>query len=183
METSGTEEVKAPVTAAPESQDEDVPDLDDLELDEDDAILPDDPSVILPSPAAGAASASSGFVKTRSYNISITYDKYYMVPRMWLFGYDEDGRPLTHAQVFEDMSQDHAKRTVTIDPHPHVPGVSHASVHPCKHAPTLKRIIDQIESGDSGRQMRPDQSLFLFLKFISSIIPTIEYDFTMDFDA
>ena len=71
---------------------------------------------ILPSPAAGAASAGSGFVQTRSYKISITYDKYYMVdvyllltrkgsdmavqvPRMWLFGYDEDGRPLTHAQV------------------------------------------------------------------------------------
>eukprot|EP00961_Rhodomonas_salina_P214660 2898967-Rhodomonas_salina.1 len=27
------------------------------------------------------------------------------------------------------------------------------------------------------------QALFLFLKFISSVIPTVEYDFTMDFDA
>jgi len=29
--------------------------------------------------------------------------QYYMVPRMWLFGYDEEGKPLTHAQVlFEE---------------------------------------------------------------------------------
>ena len=50
-------------------------------------------------------SGSEGFVRTRSYNISITYDKYYQVPRCWLFGYDEDSKPLTHEQVFQDMSQ------------------------------------------------------------------------------
>ena len=31
--------------------------------------------------------------------------------------------------------------------------------------------------------MQPDLSLLLFLKFISSIIPTIEYDFTVNFDT
>jgi len=30
---------------------------------------------------------------------------------------------------------------------------------------------------------RAGQALFLFLKFISSVIPTVEYDFTMDFDT
>jgi len=116
--------------------------------------------------------------------VSITYDKYYQVPRMWLFGYDEDGTPLRPAQVFEDMSADHAKKTVTLDPHPHLAGPSHASVHPCRHSVAIKRIIDMMEDGrEASKAMRPDQALFLFLKFISSVIPTVEYDFTMDFDT
>jgi hypothetical protein len=33
--------------------------------------------------------------------------QYYMVPRMWLFGYDEEGKPLTHEQVmFEEHPLD-----------------------------------------------------------------------------
>lgn len=53
-----------------------------------------------------------------------------------------------------------------------------------RHSLAIKRIIDQIEEGGpSAKQMRPDQALFLFLKFISSVIPTVEYDFTIDFDA
>ena len=28
-------------------------------------------------------------MKTRTYDLSITYDKYYQTPRVWLFGYDE----------------------------------------------------------------------------------------------
>ena len=134
--------------------------------------------------------------------------------------------------------------------------MAHASIHPCKHSATLKKIIDQMESGD-GPEMRPgayvrqgvamcgadggamvarrawaagvraawclwahayvacfdgravvcvclvcvlcvscvclvivgeaccatDLSILLFLKFISSIIPTIEYDFTVNFDT
>ena len=35
----------------------------------------------------------------------------------------------------------------------------------------------------SGRECRPDQYLFLFLKFISCVIPTIEYDYTISFDG
>lgn len=28
-------------------------------------------------------------VKTRTYDLHITYDKYYQTPRLWIFGYDE----------------------------------------------------------------------------------------------
>lgn len=169
---------------AGKDEEEDVPDLDDLEIEDDGGVLVVDPSALPAAPpvAAGAnAEKQTDFVRARTYTVSITYDKYYQTPRMWLFGYDEDNKPLTHPQIFEDMSRDHAKKTVTIDPHPHIPSVSHASVHPCRHAAAMKRIIDQIES--TGKTMRPDQALFLFLKFISSVIPTVEYDFTMDFDA
>ncbi|CAI7843614.1 unnamed protein product, partial [Closterium sp. NIES-54] len=68
---------------------------------------------------------------------------------------------------------------VTIDDHPHLPG-KYASVHPCKHAAVMKKIIGIMAA--NGVQPRVDQYLFIFLKFISSLVPTIEYDYTIDFD-
>jgi hypothetical protein len=41
------------------------------------------------------------------------------VPRFWLVGYGEDRAPLTPAQVLEDVSEEHARKTVTMEPHPH----------------------------------------------------------------
>eukprot|EP00298_Acanthocystis_sp_HF-20_P020313 c2507_g1_i1.p1 GENE.c2507_g1_i1~~c2507_g1_i1.p1 ORF type:complete len:278 (-),score=87.71 c2507_g1_i1:4-837(-) len=82
-------------------------------------------------------------LKTRTYDLSITYDKYYQTPRFWLFGYNEHNQPLTQEQVFEDISQDHARKTVTIEPHPHT-SIPHAGIHPCRHAATMKRIISAI---------------------------------------
>lgn len=58
-------------------------------------------------------------MRSRRYDVSITYDKYYQTPRIWLFGYDENGSPLTPYAVYEDIMQDYARKTVTIDPHPH----------------------------------------------------------------
>ena len=37
----------------------------------------------------GAAGGESGILQTRTYDLNITYDKYYQTPRMWLYGYDE----------------------------------------------------------------------------------------------
>ena len=34
----------------------------------------------------------SGILQTRTYDLNITYDKYYQTPRLWLFGYDEVGQ-------------------------------------------------------------------------------------------
>ncbi|KAJ1984162.1 E2-like enzyme [Dimargaris verticillata] len=131
--------------------------------------------------ALGKAGASAGrasndkILRTRTYDISITYDKYYQTPRIWLYGYDESGTPLTPVQIFEDISEDHAKKTVTIEPHPHE-SLSLASIHPCKHAHVMKKILER--SLQSGREIRVDQYLVIFLKFISSVLPTIEYDYT-----
>ena len=36
-------------------------------------------------------------------DLSITYDKYYRTPRLWLFGYNESGDPLTPEEVYEDV--------------------------------------------------------------------------------
>ena len=103
-------------------------------------------------------------LRTRTYDLSITYDKYYQTPRMFLMGYDEGGRPLPPAAVFEDISQDYANKTATIEPHPHLGNLQCASIHPCKHGAIMKKFIDRIAS--NGSEARIDQALFIFLKFM-----------------
>ena len=113
----------------------------------------------------------------RSYKINITYDDYYHTPRMWLSGFDEDGKPLTDNQIFEDIMNEYQNETVTVMDHPHL-GVRQVSIHPCKHSEVLKNLINKAE--ECGGKIEPYQALFVFLKFMSSVMPTIEYDFTAD---
>lgn len=84
------------------------------------------------SSAAADVDTEDGVVHTRTYDLHITYDKYYQTPRLWVVGYDENRKSLTVEQMYEDVSQDHAKKTVTMESHPHLPGPNMASVHPCK---------------------------------------------------
>ncbi|GBP70039.1 Ubiquitin-like-conjugating enzyme ATG3, partial [Eumeta japonica] len=118
-------------------------------------------------------------IKTRTYDLHITYDKYYQTPRLWLIGYDENRSLLTVEQMYEDVSQDHAKKTVTMESHPHLSGPSMASVHPCRHAEVMKKIIETVT--ESGGEMGVHSYLIVFLKFVQTVIPTIEYDFTQNF--
>lgn len=176
----------------------------------------------------------------------ITYDKYYQTPRIWLIGYDEvcehslsvvlclivsitqNRTPLTPPQIFQDISADHAFKTVTIEAFPHSTSLQAASVHPCKHASVMKKVIERMNAGvieeqqafrksasasagnakaqdkqkkwlfrrasgngkelpasPSGEEdiegMRVDFYLVVFLKFIASIVPTIEVDSTTAF--
>jgi len=149
----------------------------------------DDDNVVAPAsstapPYLRAEEPEDNLVKTRTYDLSIVYDKWYRTPRVYLFGYDEHRQPLTPKQIMEDISADHANKTVTVESHPFL-GVAHASIHPCKHAHVMKRIVDQMQSyraseGSAGQaKLVPvEHYLFLFLKFMSSVMPTIEYDFT-----
>eukprot|EP00850_Spirogloea_muscicola_P020281 SM000211S06651 [mRNA] locus=s211:181288:183297:- [translate_table: standard] len=157
--------------------DDDVPDM--TEFEEEDNAMESDPATLSPSYLVAREPTEDHILRTRTYDISITYDKYYQTPRVWLFGYDESRQPLKPEQVLEDVSQDHARKTVTIDDHPNMPG-KFASVHPCRHGAVMKKILDVLTS--SGVEPRIDQYLFIFLKFIASLIPTIEYDYTVDFD-
>ena len=79
----------------------------------------------------------------------------------------------------EDVSAEHAEKTVTIDTHPHVP-LSSASIHPCKHAHVMKKLLDNLSEG--GKEPSVEHYLVIFLKFIASIVPTIDYDYTMAAD-
>jgi len=120
-----------------------------------------------------------GILQTRTYDLNITYDKYYQTPRLWLFGYNEARQPLSVDLLYEDVSQDHAKKTVTMEAHPHLPGPPLASVHPCRHADVMKKLIELCAEG--GNEIGVHVYLLIFLKFVQAVIPTIEYDFTRNF--
>ncbi|EJD52803.1 hypothetical protein AURDEDRAFT_111354 [Auricularia subglabra TFB-10046 SS5] len=215
----------------------DIPDMDDIPDMEEAGLEDDDDEATAPAPAAASTTATSSeskgnLLQVRTYDVMITYDKYYQTPRVWLLGYDEKGTPLTHKQVFQDISAEHAQKTVTIEAFPHSATLSCASVHPCKHASVMKKVIERMNAhvveeqrklagapggagkvagakegggkrkwllrkvtGDSGKSspappgddgddvegMRVDFYLVVFLKFIASIVPTIEVDSTTAF--
>jgi ubiquitin-like-conjugating enzyme ATG3 len=93
--------------------------------------------------------------------------------------------------IMEDISTDYVDKTVTMENWPHMEGqsISMASVHPCKHSHVMQTIIAR--QGERGDQIRVDQYdpfqtadfryLIIFLKFMGSVIPTIEHDNTMGF--
>uniref|UniRef100_L7M6A5 Ubiquitin-like-conjugating enzyme ATG3 n=1 Tax=Rhipicephalus pulchellus TaxID=72859 RepID=L7M6A5_RHIPC len=128
---------------------------------------------------AEPGSLDGAIVSTRTYDLNITYDNYYRTPRLWLYGYDENRQPLSMEAMYEDISQDHAKKTVTMETHPHLPGPPMASVHPCRHAEVMKKIIQTVTEG--GGELGVHMYLIVFLKFVQAVIPTIEYDYTQNF--
>eukprot|EP00980_Cylindrotheca_fusiformis_P013298 scaffold3380_cov106-Cylindrotheca_fusiformis.AAC.3 len=152
----------------------------DMDAFEDDNILQDDAAV-------DVSADEDHTVKVRTYDLSITYDKYYQTPRVWMIGRNTQDQPLTGAEMMEDVISDYANKTVTMESHPHVAG-PHASIHPCQHGKVMKAIVRNLikSSGDEeGKESGPsvEMYLFIFLKFVSSMIPTINYDFTMDVTA
>jgi ubiquitin-like-conjugating enzyme ATG3 len=163
---------KVPAAAAPAPADDEYADMDDYE---DDSLALDDAAVA--SGSGGLKGTGNDDVLTaRRYDVSITYDNYYRTPRVFLFGYDESGSPLAAERIFDDIMQDYANRTVTIENHPHTTRPQ-ASIHPCQHGAAMKRVIEALN--DVDRVPSVDQYLFIFLKFLQSVIPTIEYDYTV----
>jgi ubiquitin-like-conjugating enzyme ATG3 len=126
-------------------------------------------------------SAGQNTLQTRTYDLNITYDKYYQTPRLWLTGYDEHHKPLSLGQMYEDISQDHAKKTATMEKHPHLPGTGPMpSIHPCRHADVMKKLIEMV--AESGKELEVHMYIMIFLKFVQAVIPTIEYDYTRQFN-
>uniref|UniRef100_A0A667WTK4 Ubiquitin-like-conjugating enzyme ATG3 n=1 Tax=Myripristis murdjan TaxID=586833 RepID=A0A667WTK4_9TELE len=146
-------------------------------LETDEATL--DTSKMIEAKAKAEPGSEDAILQTRTYDLYITYDKYYQTPRLWLFGYDEDRQSLSVEQMYEDISQDHVKKTVTIENHPHLPPPAMCSVHPCRHAEVMKKIIETVAEG--GGELGVHMYLLIFLKFVQAVIPTIEYDYTRHF--
>jgi len=165
-----------------------LPDFSDLDA----QLAEEDPAAASSAPAAASPAGAPGgggylvadapdehVLRTRTYDLSITYDKYYQTPRLWLFGYDEHGKPLKPELIYEDVLSEYVEKTVTVDPHP-LTGTPTVSIHPCKHSLVMKKVVqDWVEQGMAPRH---DLAIFVFLKFISGIVPTINYDFTMDIE-
>lgn len=138
----------------------DIPDMDDalgafggeLEEEKDDAAAPATSGPTLEG--SDSAPKNSNLLSVRTYDCLITYDKYYQTPRMWLVGYDEHGSLLKPTQIFEDVSSDYAQKTVTIEPFPHSERMSTASIHPCKHASVMKKVLERMNASvvESQRQ-------------------------------
>lgn len=162
------------VTEPEDLDDDDCPDMEDFD-EIDNNVVTDDACC-----APAAQGGNPEVVKSRTYDLTITYDKYFQTPRVWLFGYTEDGLPLNKDQVFEDIYSDYKNKTATIETHPYQ-GHPCVSIHPCRHAETMKRMIDRLNeraNPDGGEpvKLRPDLYLLVFLKFIQAVIPTVEYD-------
>lgn len=54
------------------------------------------------------------------------------------------------------------------------------TIHPCKHAEVMKRFLD--ESKSRGKKIKPHMALIIFLKFMSSVMPTVHYDQSLDIE-
>lgn len=131
----------------------------------------------------------------RLYDVTVVYDEYYASPRVYLFGYDSNSQPLSKQDMMEDVYADNREKTVTVDAHPYLKAPC-ISIHPCRHAETMRRIIERFEQRISDEQEEagvPEAervsvefptylALFVFLKFIGSVVPTIMYDISVDFD-
>ncbi|CAD8109016.1 unnamed protein product [Paramecium sonneborni] len=112
----------------------------------------------------------------RYYTLYITYDLYYFTPRLYLSG-KIDEKPLTYSDVKEDVSGEYADKTVTEELFKEL-NINLPTIHPCKHADTLKFFVDQMrDNGITEDKIHPDNSLTIFLKFMNSVIPTIQFDF------
>nr|ACO12966.1 Autophagy-related protein 3 [Lepeophtheirus salmonis] len=173
------ENSKAPSPEAEEEDDDDETPLDMEDFVESGLLDEVDPSTYKDNSSKNVDSDGGEIVSTRTYDLNITYDKFYQTPRLWLYGYDESRKALTVDEMYEDFSEDHANKTITMESHPHLPGLPQASVHPCQHAKVMKKLIDQITEG--GGELGVHMYLIIFLKFVQAIIPTIEYDFTQNF--
>lgn len=128
----------------------------------------------------------------RLYDVYVVWDKYYQTPRVFLQGY-ANGKPLTKDEMLEDVYAVNRETTVSVDPHPYLDAPC-ISIHPCRHAETMKGILEhkraRLEADQDG--LPEDQkvpfifptymALFVFLKFISSVVPTIQYDLSIDMD-
>lgn len=112
----------------------------------------------------------------RLYEITIAYDNAYQTPRVYLRGQKVTGERLNAFAMMEDVMQDYVSKTATLEAHPHN-GEQYLSIHPCRHAQTMKRLVDQMV--ENGSVPPVEFYLFIFLKFINSMIPTIDYDNTM----
>ena len=65
--------------------------------------------------AAGGPGGGKATVPTRRYDISITYDKYYQTPRVWMTGFNEHQQPLSVEELMEDVVSDYRHKVSGVE--------------------------------------------------------------------
>ena len=159
---------------------DDIPDIDNIndnDIDNDNLISDDDDDFCLIDDDDEQTLKDDNIIRTRSYDIYITYDQYHQCPKVYIQGYSQNGIILTPEQMYLDISKDYLHKTVSVEMHPHL-SIYTIFIHPCRHAEIMKKFISVLKN--SKNDIKAEQCLFLFLKFVSSVIPTINYDFTFD---
>lgn len=59
-------------------------------------------------------------------------------------------------QILKDVSEEHAKKTITVDPFPHG-NFTAASIHPCKHSAVMKKMISMANGSANHKELIVDQ--------------------------
>lgn len=108
------------------------------------------------------------------YDISITYDKYWQVPRIWISGKKINGTHLTSDEIFKDICYDYAKKTVTIENHPYSL-YSHVTIHPCGHSHLMLKIIQLMIQDNKTPNVEDYVQLFMIV--MQNIMPTLELNY------
>ncbi len=111
----------------------------------------------------------------RFYTLCITYDKFYRTPRVFFYGHDRNGSSLSGEKIAEDVYYEYL-RVVTMESMPHS-GNQMMRIHPCQHAKAMHNVIKTLVESDPDYEPKVEHYLLVFLKIISCVIPTIEYDY------
>ncbi len=83
----------------------------------------------------------------------IMYSPYYRTPRLYLSGYMPNGQPLPPYLMMDDIVGDYKDKTVTLEDFPFFAhSTKMASVHPCKHAPVMKVLLDRADEALKRRR-------------------------------
>ena len=69
-------------------------------------------------------------------------------------------------------------KTLTMEKFPFIENLVMPTVHPCRHAAVLKSMSDAMT--EAGHKVGSHFALAIFLKFITSVVPYIEFDTTGD---
>lgn len=100
------------------------------------------------------------------YDVSVTYDASNRTPRIWLIGYNKDGQPLKPEAIIQDMSVELVGKVTSLIAHP-VTGVLNVSIHPCRHADVMVRLMEERAAGNR------EVYLVLFVQLISNVFPKL----------
>jgi ubiquitin-like-conjugating enzyme ATG3 len=93
------------------------------------------------------------FSGNRSYTMYIMYSPDYRTPRLYLSGYLPSGLPLPPHLMMDDIVGDYKDKTVTLEDFPFFAhSTKMASVHPCKHAPVMKVLLDRADGALKRRR-------------------------------
>ena len=98
---------------------------------------------------------------------------------MYFTANKKDGTPISNEEIKLDIQREYIETTLTMEKFPFLEGgVTMPTVHPCRHAAVLKTMSDSMV--ESGHQVKSHFALLIFLKFISGVIPYVEFDYTGD---